>query len=385
MIGVLFATLERDLKRLLAYSTIENVGIIFVALGLALAFKANEMNAAAALALSAGLFHAFNHAIFKSLLFFVSGAVLTATGVRDIEKLGGLIHKMPQTAIACLGGCLAISALPPLNGFASEWLLLQSILLSPDLPQWALKLMVPAAGALLALAAALAATCFVRMFGIAFLGRPRSDVAAKATETDTVSRVAMFVLLALCLAAGVLPGLVIDQMAGVTLKLAGARMPEQASIAWASIVPIAASRSSYNGLLVFTFIAFSTLAVVQIIHAFASKAIRRGPAWDCGYPDPSPATQYSGESFAEPVRRVFSDLLESSETVEMPPPGGLGPARLKVRARDLIWDYIYAPISGSVSYLGEKLNRLQFLTIRRYLSLVFAALVVLLLVVAIWP
>jgi len=131
-IGVLYALMQHDLKRLLAYHTVENIGIIFIGLGLALAFRANGMNVAAALALTAALFHVFNHSVFKSLLFFGAGAVLTATGERDMERLGGLIHRMPQTALAFLIGCAAISALPPLNGFVSEWLTFQAILVSPD-------------------------------------------------------------------------------------------------------------------------------------------------------------------------------------------------------------------------------------------------------------
>src|ERR1017187_9915788 len=184
VIGLLSAALEGDLKRLLAYSTIENIGIVFVGLGLALAFKANAMPAAAALAMTAALFHVLNHSIFKSLLFFGSGAVLTATGERDMEHLGGLIHGMPLTAFTFLVGCMAISALPPLNGFVSEWLIFQAILLSPDLPQWGLKFLVPAVGVMLALSAALAAACFVKAFGVTFLGRPRTTVAAGAQGGD---------------------------------------------------------------------------------------------------------------------------------------------------------------------------------------------------------
>jgi formate hydrogenlyase subunit 3/multisubunit Na+/H+ antiporter MnhD subunit len=156
VLGVLYALLQEDLKRLLAYSTVENIGIIFIGLGLALAFEANEMSGAAALALTAALLHAFNHSLFKSLLFFGAGAVLNATGERNMERLGGLIHRMPRTALAFLVGAAAISALPPLNGFVSEWLTFQAILLSPALPQWLLKFLVPAVGALLALSAALA-------------------------------------------------------------------------------------------------------------------------------------------------------------------------------------------------------------------------------------
>ena len=177
VLGVLYALMEHDLKRLLAYHTVENIGIIFIGLGLALAFGANRLPAAAALGLTAALFHVFNHSVFKSLLFFGAGAVLTATGERDMDHLGGLIHRMPKTAFAFLVGCVAISALPPLNGFVSEWLTFQAILLHPDLPQWGLKLAIPADGALLALSAALAAACFVKAFGITFLGRPRTRVA----------------------------------------------------------------------------------------------------------------------------------------------------------------------------------------------------------------
>src|SRR5215216_5902555 len=224
VMGVLYALMQHDLKRLLAYHTVENIGIIYIGLGLALAFKAHGMPLAAALALTAGLFHVFNHSVFKSLLFFGAGAVLNATGERDMEHLGGLIHRMPQTAFVFLVGCVAISALPPLNGFVSEWLAFQAILLSPQLPSWGLKLMVPAVGALLALSAALAAACFVRVFGISFLGRARTPQAA-ARETDAASLAAMYALAAACLFAGILPSIFIDALAPAVLLLTGGRMP----------------------------------------------------------------------------------------------------------------------------------------------------------------
>ncbi len=181
----------------------------------------------------------FNHSVFKSLLFFGTGAVLTATGERDMDHLGGLIHRMPKTAFAFLVGCVAISALPPLNGFVSEWLTFQAILLHPDLPQWGLKIMIPADGALLALSAALAAACFVKAFGVTFLGRPRTPAAAEAREVDRCSLAAMFGFAALCLLAGILPGVVIDGLAPVAQALTGARMPTQLGVAWLSIVPVA--------------------------------------------------------------------------------------------------------------------------------------------------
>ena len=386
VMGVLYALMEHDLKRLLAYHTVENIGIIFIGLGLALAFKAYGMPLAAALALTAGLFHVFNHSVFKSLLFFGAGSVLNATGNRDMEHLGGLIHRMPQTAFVFLVGCVAISALPPFNGFVSEWLTFQAILLSPQLPSWGLKFIVPAVGALLALSAALAAACFVKAFGVSFLGRARSPAAANAQETDTHSLAAMYFLAALCLFAGILPGFFIDALAPVTKSLVGVSMPHQAGVEWLSIVPIVESRSSYNGLLVFIFVLLSGSITAFAIHRLASDKLRRGPAWDCGYPDPSPATQYTASSFAQPIRRVYgTSVFRAREIGEMPPPGATTPARLTVDLRDLIWDAAYAPVATGIEYAAEKLNYLQFLTIRQYLSLVFTALVLLLLVLAIWP
>jgi hydrogenase-4 component B len=385
VLGVLYALMEHDLKRLLAYHTVENIGIIFIGLGLALAFRASGLHWATALALTAALFHVLNHMLFKSLLFFGAGAVLAATGARDMERLGGLIHRMPKTAFAFLVGCAAISALPPLNGFVSEWLTFQAILVSPQLPQWVLKFLVPAVGAMLALSAALAATCFVKAFGITFLGRPRSPEAAAAREVDRWSTGAMLAFAALCVLFGILPGFVIDGLSPAVFSLAGARMPVQADVPWWSIVPIAEGRSSYNGLLVFVFSAVSGLLAAFLIHRFASRRLRRAPAWDCGFPDSRPETQYTAGSFAQPIRRVFgTHVFAAREEVEMPPPGDMRPARLHVRLRDLIWDRLYQPVGAGIEYAAQRLNRLQFLTIRRYLTLVFFSLVILLAVLAIW-
>jgi hydrogenase-4 component B len=386
VLGVLYALMQHDLKRLLAYHTVENIGIIFIGLGLALAFRANAMDFAAALALTAALFHVLNHSLFKSLLFFGSGAVLSATGERDMEHLGGLIHRMPLTAFTFLVGCAAISALPPLNGFVSEWLTFQAILLSPNVPQWSLKFLVPAVGAMLALSAALAAACFVKAFGVSFLGRARSPAAERAEEVDRWSLGAMFAFAGLCVVAGVFPGLIIDGLAPVVMALTeGARMPAQTTIAWLTLVPVSAGRSSYNGLLVLLFIAISASLTAWVIHRFASHAVRRAAAWDCGFPDPSPITQYTAGSFAQPIRRVFGTLaFRAREEVDMPAPGDLRPAQLRVRLQDLAWEGIYAPVAGAVGFAADRLNHLQFLTIRRYLTLVFLALVSLLLVLAIW-
>lgn len=385
VMGILYALMERDLKRLLAYSTIENIGIIFVGLGLALAFQANGQHLAAALAFTAALFHVLNHSLFKTLLFLGAGAVLTATGERDMDRLGGLIHRMPVTSVVFLAGCVAISALPPFNGFVSEWLIFQAVLQSPNLPQWGLKIMVPAIGAMLALAAALAAACFVKAYGISFLGRARTPAAATATEVDVYSLMAMSLLAALCLLTGVLPGLVIDALAPVTGQVLGSSLAPQASLAWLSLVPLSDAKGSYNGLLVLLFIILSATLMAGAIHAFASRAVRRAPAWGCGFDEPTPATQYSAAGFAQPIRRVFGTLLFAArDRVVMPAPGDPAPARLTIELHDLVWERIYQPLVGAVGAAAIWLDRLQMLTIRGYLSLVFATLVSLLLVLALW-
>jgi len=384
VMGILFANVDRDGKRVLAYSTIENIGVIFAAFGLALAFRANGMQSLAALALTAGLIHALNHMLFKSLLFMVAGAVLNATGHRDLDRLGGLIHRMPKTAVLALVGVTAISALPPLNGFVSEWLLFQAILQSPNLPQPGLQFLVPAAGGLLALAAALAAACFVRFFGVIFLGRPRSDAAQEAAETDRWSLAAMGGLAILCALAGIVPGVLIDLVAPAVELAVGSRVSIQAGNAWFTLVPVAEVRSSYSGFLVMAFIVISGGAAASLVHRLASRKLRRSLAWDCGFPDTDPVTQYGAGSFAQPIRRVMGPLIAARESVIMPPPGDRSPARHEACTEDLAWTRLYRPLIVAIGSATTRMNTLQFLTIRRYLSLVFVSLILLLTGLTIW-
>jgi hypothetical protein len=225
----------------------------------------------------------------------------------------------------------------------------------------------------------------VRAFGLTFLGRPRDPAIACAHEVDRFALAAMTVLALLCLLAGVVPGLLIDFLAPAVGQLAGARMLRQSDLPWLTIVPVAESRSSYNGLLVFLFIASSAWLTALAIHRLASHAVRRSDPWDCGFPDPTPLTQYSASSFAQPIRRVFANIgFSSRERVDMPPPGSARPAVFAIELRDLIWEGLYLPIVRAVDVAAGLLNHLQFLTIRRYLALVFAALVVLLLALAVW-
>lgn len=196
----------------------------------------------------------------------------------------------------------------------------------------------------------------------------------------------MIALALLCVLAGVLPGLVVDGLAGVAQELThGGRLPAQASLPWLSLVPLSAARSSYNGLILLVFITFTSTLIATAVKRFASSALRRSAAWDCGFPDPSPATQYTAQSFAQPIRRVFGGaVFGAEEKVEMPEPGSLAPARLQVRMHDLIWEYLFLPIARAVEAAAERANAVQFLTVRRYLTLVFAVLVLLLSGLALW-
>ena len=227
-----------------------------------------------------------------------------------MERLGGLIHRMPLTAVAFLIGCVAISALPPLNGFVSEWLTFQAILLSPQLPQWGLKLMVPAVGAMLALSAALAAACFVKAFGVIFLGRPRTRRGGGAQETDRLLACGDVRLRRAVPRAGILPGLFIDALGTGGADVWSAHACRcRAALAWLSIVPVAESRSSYNGLLVFVFI---------VVSATADRDRRFTASHPRGAPRPGLGLRLSRcrapprnipPSFAQPIRRVFGDVV----------------------------------------------------------------------------
>jgi hydrogenase-4 component B len=384
--GLLYAVQDRDLKRVLAYSTIENVGIIFAGLGLAIAFKATGIAGAAAVALAAALLHSLNHSWFKSLLFLGAGAVLHATGRKDLDGLGGLIHRMPQTALFWLIGALSISALPPFNGFVSEWLLFQAVLAGPAFPEPILRFLSPVVGAMLALAAGLAAACFVRAFGTVFLGRPRSMEAAEAHEVPPVQSVAIGILAVLCMLGGLFGGFSAWAIGPLLKTFAGTELAGLVNgPTKLSLIAFNQERSIYDAPTIALFVMFSAIATMLVVHFISNRGTRRAPAWDCGFPDASPATQYTASSFSQPLRRVYRGIvLGSVEVLEMPPPGDLRPARFAVRYRDYVWRYLYAKPASALIYLAVRANAFQFLTIRRYLVLMFCTLIALLLIMAVW-
>src|ERR1017187_4720490 len=222
LLGILYATTDNDLKMMLAHSSIENVGIIVAGFGAGMVFVATNHPALAAIAFVAGLYHLINHSLFKTLLFFGVGAVETQTGTRDMDRLGGLIKWMPLTALFFLVGTLSIAALPPFNGFVSEWLTLQTMLRSAELSSTGATLVFALCGAALALTAALAVTCFVKVFAMSFLGMRRLDGERRVTETNPAALAAMAILAVLCLAFGVLPTYVIPMLDPASMRLAGA-------------------------------------------------------------------------------------------------------------------------------------------------------------------
>ena len=251
--GVVFAAVQTDMKRLLAYSSIENVGIIFTGLGLAIVFRGVGMSALAVLALIALLYHCLNHAFMKSLLFLGTGAVLHSTGERNLGRLGGLIHRMPWVAWLTLVGTLALAGLPPLNGFVSEWLLLQAFLFAHDVPRTFINMLLPLGAGVVALAAALAAYVMVKFFGVIFLGQPREPGLTRAHDAGMLERIGLVWLALGCLLLGLLPTHVIDALSTVAAELTGGTLPPS-NAPWWLLMPLP-QRASYAPLVFFTAIA----------------------------------------------------------------------------------------------------------------------------------
>ncbi|MBI5599451.1 MAG: hydrogenase 4 subunit B [Deltaproteobacteria bacterium] len=380
VMGILYALMQVDLKRLLAYSSIENVGIILVCLGLAMIFKSFDMTALASLSLVAGLYHITNHAMFKGLLFMGAGAVMHSTHERNMERMGGLIHRMPQTAVFFLVGCLSISALPPFNGFVSEWLLFQAFLLSPSFPTPLLNLIIPLGAALVALTAALSARCFVKVFGVVFLGRWRGQHDTTVNETGLEMRGAMGFAAFACLALGLLPVFFIGWIDAIPRELVGGRVSETASeFGWLWLTPVAAERASYSAPVVFAGI-LAVVAAAYLLTRIPRAGVRRAPVWDCGFEKITPRMQYNSTSFAMPLRRIFGFLLSVRETVR---PSGADPAfpkrltyRLKIR--DRIWHGCYMPVADASFWIARRFGRLQHGRIQIYLLYSFATLILLL-------
>jgi len=382
VMGVLYALMQHDLKRLLAYHSVENIGIILIGLGLAMIFTSFHMPVLAALALIAGLYHTLNHAMFKGLLFMGAGAVLHETKERNMEEMGGLIHLMPWTAALFLVGCISISALPPFNGFVSEWLTFQAFLLSPSLPAPLIRLLIPLGAALLALTGALAAACFVKAFGVTFLGHWRGPHRPPVHEADRSMLSGMLMAAITCLCLGILPTIVIEWMDVIPEQLLGSKISTSAGAAgWMWLTPIASERASYSGpVVLFGFIMIFT-AVYFILHVKAGR-IQRGPIWDCGFEKINARMQYNATSFSMPIRRIFGFLFTIKENFRVAPQQAheAFPRKLyyHLRVRDRLWSWIYGPVIRYSFWFSRGIGNLQRGRIQTYLIYSFITIIILL-------
>ena len=375
LFGIIYAAVQTDMKRLLAYSSIENIGVIVAAMGLAILFEANAKPLLAAIALTAALYHALNHAFFKTLLFLVTGSVLHATHERSLGKLGGLIHRMPWVAWLALVGTLAIAGLPPLNGFVSEWLLLQAFLFTPSLPQSFVNMLVPLAAAALVLAVALAAYVMVKFYGVIFLGRPREPNLVHARDAGPRERVALAALAAGCVLLGLFPVTVIDAVDNVNGLLLATTVGQAGQSSWLLLAPFATGRSSYSPLIVLLVIVAVVLIAIQLVHRVWHGRVRRSSAWDCGYPLQTPRMQDTAEGFGQPIRQVFEPFFRMER--HLPSPFDARP-RYEVRVGDHFWAWIYVPIARAADAVSRLAGRIQQGRIGVYLTISFATLLALL-------
>lgn len=383
LMGVLYALMQHDLKKLLAYHSVENIGIILIGIGLSMVFHSHHMPLLAALALVAGLYHTLNHAIFKGLLFMGAGAILHATGQRNMEDMGGLIHRMPWTSAMFLIGCISIAALPPFNGFVSEWLTFQAFLLSPSLESSLMKLLMPLGAAILALTGALAAACFVKVFGVIFLGHWRGHSHPAAVhEVDITMRAAMGMAALSCLALGILPPVFIGWMDVLPGQLVGGTLLHASEAGgWLWLSPISSERASYSGMIVFSVILSVVMASYIILHVKPGN-IRRVNIWDCGFEKLSPRMQYNSTSFAMPLRTVFGFLFRIKESWRLVNQQShpAFPKRMNyhLKIRDRLWGWIYQPILTSSFWVSRQCGRLQRGSINTYLIYSFITIIVLL-------
>jgi formate hydrogenlyase subunit 3/multisubunit Na+/H+ antiporter MnhD subunit len=378
LFGVFYATVQSDMKRLLAYSSIENIGLIAVGIGLTLIFHAYAMEALAALALTAVLYHCLAHAGFKSLLFLCTGSVLHATKERSLGKLGGLIGPMPWVAWLALAGVIAGAGLPPLSGFVSEWLLLQGFLFSPGLPHPWLNMVVPVAAAVVALVAALAGFAMVKFYGIIFLGQMREPALKDAHDAGPWERLGLVWLGGLTLLLGVLPGTIILRIDAATQQLLGKGLAERvAENGWWMLAPISPARASYEPLLFLAFIVATLLFGRWLVRRLYHGRVRRSPAWDCGYHFQGPRAQDTAEGFSQPIRRIFEPMFRMERhfpTIRDREP------YYSVKVEDHFWHWLYLPIARLAGWISTLITTLQGGRIAVYLMYSFVTLILLLLV-----
>jgi hydrogenase-4 component B len=407
-VGILHALTERDLKRLLAYSTIENDGIIVAAIGLSLTYRSFSLGLLAGIAGLFALYHLLNHALYKGLLFLGAGAVDRATGTRDLERLGGLIHRMPSTALAFLVGCLAIAAVAPFAGYISEWGILESMLQSFAVPDTLARLAIAGSGALLALTAALAVTTFVRTYAVGFLAQPRSDEAAAAHDVPRTMRVAMWLLAVVSILLGALPSFVITTLDRVSTPLWGTSVLDRVVPplftdhpgAYAPLVGLGGGLFRglpVNGLVIIPSPTLSTINSptylilaevvligvvvlgVRLIRSLGS--VRIGPVWAGGIPRFAPRMQYGAVAYSNPARLIFNGIYRSrAELVAVAAAARHGQGEISYRQNvpPPLEDVLYRPVRDGVEAIAERVKVIQSGSVNQYVLYIFAMVLIIL-------
>jgi hydrogenase-4 component B len=383
LLGVLYALMEQDIKRLLAYSSIENVGIVLMGLGASLMFLHSNHPRLASLALVAGLLHAMNHAMFKGLLFLGAGAVQHSTHTRNMEDLGGLIKRMPTTALFFLIGAAAISALPPLNGFVSEWLTYQSLLqgfaATPDL----LRLLFPLSGALLALTGALAAAGFVKVFGVTFLAQPRSRHVDQAREAAPTMLVGMGFLAVCCLLLGLFPGTFLMLFDPLTLQLTGQSISDHLATEDGWVLFALSEQAGSLSPLGLALMAICLLPIPAVLWwVLARHTITWvGPAWDCGLKGLTPRMQYTATGFSKPLRMIFRGLFRPRREIHAEFEFSRyfkRTIRFESHIQETFEQRLYRPVNRFIQRVSRRMRALQAGSIQAYLAYILLTLLLLL-------
>ena len=383
VLGVLYALMQHDLKRLLAYHSIENIGIILLGLGAGMMALAYGRPDVASVGISASLYHVLNHAVFKGLLFLGAGGIALATGTREIERLGGLLHRMPWTGLFFLAGAMAISGLPPLNGFASEWLTFQAFLFGfRGSPEPLVHFLFPLAAAVLALTTALAAACFVKAFGISFLAQPRSADASQAVECGPVMLVPQAFLALLCIALGLFPGSVVGVLDRVMTSLPGLEpRPEMAR----GPLAMASGLASFDAVVPMMMTgALAGGVILAVALAMRRGAVRRVPTWGCGG-QLTPQTEYSATAFSKPLMMIFRAVYRPTREVEaLASVSPYYPHEVRYRAEiePTFERFVYGPLVRAILGVANGMKVLQAGSLHAYLAYVLA--LVLTLVLSVW-
>ena len=369
VLGVLYALAQGDLKRMLAYSTIENSGIVLLGLGAGMMALSAGRGELAAVGIGASLLHVLNHALFKGLLFLGAGGVAVATGTRNIEELGGLARRMPWTALFFLVGAAAISGLPLLNGFVSEWLLFQALLLGFTATPTLSRLVFPVAGALLALTSALAAACFVKAFGMTFLALPRGEGARAARESPALMLVPQGALALGCAVLGLAPGWVLRPLLGVTASLPGVHPSPEMVRGWVAIAP-GPGQFAHLAPALAAVAVLGGLALAGALSLLARYPVRRAPSWGCGG-ELTARTEYTATAFSKPLMMIFSSVYRPTREVETVGEAHF-PREVKYRAEiePTFERFLYRPLTRAVMGAAERMRLIQAGSLHAYLAYV---------------